>query len=1587
MTVSTLAFTAYASQGESPRVDGDTIVYDYKDIFSELVNRSTNATVEKDVTFDGRSCIKFTPTPDQANSALLTFDHYGLNGKKVKIPLPEYRYVGFTYYYQSEKPSYNGKLFAKYSSPMACEAVSNGNIKVNQWDEAIFNLSSMQGTEGDLKQMAFRPFNNTNPKTLLPTDVIYVDKVVFYKKNPDPNARTTISLRKANPDAKGEDKNYELKEGEKFTFPENPFTFENGTFLGWKKPGTNEVVAPGTVIDVPGYDLSFDAHWVVSYEQADIRTLSFSDYANGIVTNRDTGVVEKNSEFDGKIAVQVTPNPNYQEERSVIIDGYSYAGANIDLSAYKYIALEYYYESQQPVEGKQKIEIRNIRNTLSKPMSFSSREDIVTGAWAVSTFDISAISGAFIEGTAPLLQQMWVYGFGSAIGHDQHPDDTLYISNLMFFKEEPTFVKHETYMNGYEDGTFKPSGTMTRAEACTVVARLLEKEEAIAGTSKFADVPADQWFAKYIGFCEARGLLNSYSGNFEPNKPITRAEFSELVFLTGLAKDKGIKAAFTDVAADHPKYASIMAAAAAGLINGYLEADGTYTFKPDNTITRAEVVTVINRARGLSKKLDDLTGDIYILFLDVDSSHWAFADIAEATVPHVEQDSKWLYTTKDPLVALGEKVDTTALYNVEAGKAKVAEYDALEQKRIEEIKNTPNMDLSGLKGKKIYVSSSMGDNKNDGLSPEKPVKTVLKALQLATTGDAVLFKRGDIWREKWQAKAKVIYTAYGEGAKPAFYGSPENGADPAKWQLVHEDKETGALIWKYYDEKNYDDVGTIVFNDGEGFAIKERPTYNGKWLVRGKNDVAYDWKKELDNNFEFVHLAESASKIINIGSARGPLYFRCDNGNPGKVFDSLEFNTRINVISAASYTTFDNLCVKYGGSHGIGAGTVADLVITNCEIGWIGGSTQGYNSNGTVTPVGNGVEVYGGCDGYRIENCYVYECYDAGITHQISRGSTADTREDNILYKNNVITDCVYNIEYFLSASDDRPSAVRLGDNVVFEGNLLRRAGYGFGSIRPDVNNQRNIRTGAGTRNEFTNFYIRNNVLDRAVHELTGTYSEYDSTAPVYENNVYIQGIGNHLFETGRGHKADADLGALFAIQTVLGDKNAQMYFVDYIPKYTYSYTNDKKVEVTEEDRKAPAAPEAPKVEVLPEESESKTVTAPTLIRTQKDKTLYKDKRSSYNTEELTDKATGIVYIHLNLLDDGAAVNMDCHGLPKPKTGNGVVYFKILMRTNQKVSPYINAYRFKDAEGNVLKATKDATSLNPTKGDDTWEEVIVKITGVPEGTAYFEQIHLMPGGNVKGSSFFDGGKLKGNAYFDVAAWAVFENLASAQAYDIKNVAINGASASVVPDVKVEEPAPAAPKVEASPEANESTTVTAPTLVRTQKEKKLYADKRNSYTPEERIDNATGIVYTHLNLIDDGATVNMDCHGLPKPKTGNGVVYFKILMRTNQQVSPCITAYRFKDKDGNVLLNSKGVASENPTKGDGTWEEVIVKITGVPEGTAYFEQIHLMPGGNVKGSSFFEGGKLKDNAYFDVAAWAVFENLASAQAYDLKAVAK
>lgn len=1410
MLASMLTFTASAQAAYQPEVGDNYISFDFNQISGGIVNNVPNATVNKNVTFEGINAVEFVPTPNaEGAKGLFSIDCYRIGSYTAKVTVPDYKYVGITYYYKTEHPCYEGQLYFNIlpnsNKAFSGSALSEADIVANKWTEAIFDFSETMKLNANvakddngnpknwLQQAHFRPFNSTSATDVPETDRFYVAKYTFYKKNPDPNAINKIRFDKGNPEATGEMAAIQVKDGEKYTLPAATFTFPNAEFLGWKTAESETVIPAGTEMTCDGANKTYIAAWKVEKVLAPFISLDFTEYEDGIVNHTTAGIVE-HVERDGRNVVAIQPNPLFEGGQRLTVDGYSYKSAGIDLDYYKYAAVEYYYDSKKPIENtKMYAAIMKNGNVLKNAVSAYSDNEIVSGNWVIALFDFSeGIEKQYNPETEDhVMRQMHLRPLGDYVLQNLSVDDRVYISRIMFFQEKPDFQTHESYMNGYPDGTFAPNGTITRAEACTVVARLLEKEEAITGTSAFADVTG-HWAEKYIGFCEAKGLLKSYSTNFEPGKAITRAEFAELVYLTGLAKATDKAVSFSDVDASHAKYASITAAASAGLINGYDNGNGTFSFKPDATITRAEVVTIINRARGRDMKAENLTADTLLVALDVDVTHWAFANIAEATVPHVEWNGSWLYAKKDPVVALGEKLDLSVLYKTDEGNAKVAELDAYEAKRIEEIRNTPNMDITPFGENVVYVSSSAGNDNNDGKTPATAVKTFAKANSLVKKGGAVLLKRGDMWREQLSTKAGTTYSAYGEGAKPIINGSPENSADPALWALVHKDDATGALIWQYKNTASLNDVGAIVFND-EGYAMKEVPSFvGGKFVVRGNTKKAYDWKTELDRNFEFVHLANS--KVIgglpDLSTARGALYLRCDNGNPGKVFDSIEMNERGHGISiGGTGVHIDNICIKHAGSHGISSGTTQNLTVTNCEIGWIGGAIQTYSlygsTDGRATRFGNGVEIYGGCDGYKVDNCYIWQNYDAGVTHQFANTSSGNCQMDNITYSNNVITDTVYSIEYFLGNTKDGGTYIRNGKNHLFEGNLLRRAGFGFGSTRPDGNVQTHIRTGAGTKNEFSNYVIRNNIFDRSVEYLLHPHSDYDATAPKMEGNIYIQGIDNKFFHYGKGHIANANLAAKNSMLTVLGDTTGQFYYVDTIPYWQFNYTVDKKVPVEADDTKdwggsipAPSTggnTSAPSTgnEITANPGESTEIVAPLLLRDgQTDKTkLYADTRASMNVESKTD-ADGTVYSHVTFNNTNNTVLFDCHGLPKYSLESGAVYFKALVRTNVTGKrPHITVYNMADKDGTKVGNGVSGSAASNIAGNGEWEEILIKVTDFPAGAVTSTQIHFFLFGNTKGENLFKDGKLiVDGAYLDVAAWAAFPNLASAKAFDIKAAA-------------------------------------------------------------------------------------------------------------------------------------------------------------------------------------------------------------------------
>ena len=166
----------------------------------------------------------------------------------------------------------------------------------------------------------------------------------------------------------------------------------------------------------------------------------------------------------------------------------------------------------------------------------------------------------------------------------------------------------------------------------------------------------------------------------------------------------------------------------------------------------------------------------------------------------------------------------------------IAELRAQTDARIAEIRATENMEIPN--GATVYYVSNNGSDSASGASPETAWKTFKNVNdERLPAGSYVCFERGGLWRGKLETQEGVTYTAYGTGAKPVFYGSPENGAGSAKWK-----KSDVENIWYYEGSENWGDVGTLVFNEGESCAIKAIREFR-------ENGDVYNWTTgELFNN-------------------------------------------------------------------------------------------------------------------------------------------------------------------------------------------------------------------------------------------------------------------------------------------------------------------------------------------------------------------------------------------------------------------------------------------------------------------------------------------------------------------------------------------------------------------------------------------------------------------------------------------------------------------------------------------------------------------------------------------------------------------
>ena len=226
---------------------------------------------------------------------------------------------------------------------------------------------------------------------------------------------------------------------------------------------------------------------------------------------------------------------------------------------------------------------------------------------------------------------------GTVTGSAKSPDVTVKsepITPVGPSKPQLNYEDHYAYVVGYPDGLVHPERNITRAEVATIFFRMLldeSREYFWAQENDFSDVAETDWFNNAVSTLANAQLINGYpDGSYRPNANITRAEFATIAIRFFLDEDVEIEENNLSDVKGHWAEANINLAYALELINGY--PDGT--FRPDQKITRAEAMAIVNRVLKRAPEKDHLLKDMIEWPDNLNTAAWYYADVQEATNSH-----------------------------------------------------------------------------------------------------------------------------------------------------------------------------------------------------------------------------------------------------------------------------------------------------------------------------------------------------------------------------------------------------------------------------------------------------------------------------------------------------------------------------------------------------------------------------------------------------------------------------------------------------------------------------------------------------------------------------------------------------------------------------------------------------------------------------------------------------------------------------------------------------------------------------------------------------------------------------------------
>lgn len=398
----------------------------------------------------------------------------------------------------------------------------------------------------------------------------------------------------------------------------------------------------------------------------------------------------------------------------------------------------------------------------------------------------------------------------------------------------------------------------------------------------------------------------------------------------------------------------------------------------------------------------------------------------------------------------------------------------------EEILNTPNtLELRDSNGKKVYdikgdifYISPGGNNDNDGLSPETAIQTMdaIPGLGLKN-GDAILFERDSLYRiyERFYLEPGVLYGSYGEGEKPLIVGSPKNYANE-NWKPAQKRN-----VW--VSQYNYNMPVGGFFDQGKAVG----------YLKTGLRD--------LEKNTDFFFDEEY-----------GTIYLYCDEGNPADVYNSIEFTQNVTdlwVPTGVNDVTVDNIAIRYA-TCGIGMNFMNDnIVVTNCEIGFVGGG----GSDPTRLRAGNGVGTWIGGAGMRVNHNWIYQTFDSAISPQGNAGKAY--YYDDMEYTDNLLEFNNCDIEWWDHGNDRDYDELTWSRFTSFkmENNIMRFTSLGWGTRADDggIRGIEGIWYGKTEGNYLENVTFKNNIIDCPGREIFKfeVETQKQRNAMTFANNTY----------------------------------------------------------------------------------------------------------------------------------------------------------------------------------------------------------------------------------------------------------------------------------------------------------------------------------------------------------------------------------------------------------------------------------------------------------------------------------------------------